>query len=302
MKIEGITFYELPELREPYLVAALAGWPDAAQVATGAISYLIRKWKAKRFADLRSEEFYGFTSLRPEVTIDRGMVTSVKFPGNSLFYHKNENEEHDLILFRGIEPDRHWQKFTDALLELATELRVSRIHTLGGLYDRIPHTREPKVSGVVSQPGLIHLLEKHTIEPIVYQGPSSIHSVLLAACKDRLIEAISLWGHAPFYVKVEANPAVCLGLLRKLLGLLEIEIDLSEITEAANSLQETLDRLLAENEELRLYIQQLEEQYDIEGTVPGQVLEGTDKIIREVEDFLRKERRGGDASSSDFPI
>jgi len=301
MKVENIIFHELPELRHPYLIAAFAGWPDAAQTATGAISYLIKRVKAKRFAKLESEEFYVFTSLRTEVNIDHGILTSLKFPPNNFFYCRDERSQHDLIIFRGIEPDLHWQKFSNTFLDLVKQLGVIRIYTLGGLYDRIPHTREPKVSGAVSQPGLTHLLERHAVETISYHGPSSVHSVLLAACKDRLIEALSLWGHAPFYVKAETNPVVCLSLLQKLLGLLEIEIDLSELREAADSLQEALDRFLTENEELRLYVQQLEEQYDLEGAAPREPLAGADKVIREIEDFLKKERHGGDASSN-FPL
>ncbi len=301
MKVENVIFHELPELQHPCLITAFAGWPDAAQTATGAVSYLIKKVKAKRFAELESEEFYVFTSLRTEVNIDHGIVTSLKFPPNSFFYYRDESGKHDLVIFRGIEPDLHWQKFTSILLDLAKQLGVARIYTLGGLYDRIPHTREPKVSGAVSKPGLTHLLEKHAIDTISYQGPSSVHSVLLAACKDKSIEALSLWGHAPFYVKAEANPVVCLSLLQKLSGLLEIEIDLSELREAADSLQEALDRLLTESDELRLYVQQLEEQYDLEGAAPREPLAGTDKIIREVEDFLKRERREGGASSN-FPL
>lgn len=90
------------------------------------------------------------------------------------------------------------------------------------------------------------------------------------------------------YIRVEANPMVCLGLLQKLL---ELKVNLKEMKEAASSLQETLDQLLSQNEELRLYVQKLEEQHGFEGALPGELLEGTDKIIKEVEDFLKRERQ-----------
>ena len=295
MKMENITFYEFPELRQPYLITALGGWPDAAHVATGAVSHLINKLKAKRFAELKGEDFYTSTSLRPEVSIDRGVITSVKYPSQSFFYWQNEGNGHDLILSCGREPDLNWRSYIKANLDLATKLKVVTIYTLGGLYDRIPHTREPKVSGVVSEPRLTQLLVTHGIELINYQGPGSIHSALLAECKQEL-EAISLWGHAPFYIRAEANPIVCLRLLQKLLELLRIEVDLKEMRQAASSMREALDRLLTENRELRLYIHKLEEQYDFEGIVPGELLEGVDKIIKEIEDFLKRERRHEDTT------
>jgi hypothetical protein len=35
-----------PELRDPVLLAAFAGWNDAAEVATGTLRFMIRQWNA----------------------------------------------------------------------------------------------------------------------------------------------------------------------------------------------------------------------------------------------------------------
>jgi proteasome assembly chaperone (PAC2) family protein len=294
MGLSQLIFYEQPELRHPDLVAAFAGWADAGQVATGAVAYLIRKLDVRRFAEIPVEEFYDFSSLRPAVTVDRGVITSLKLPRNSFFYWQSKTTEHDLLLLHGIEPHLHWQKFVDLILDLAMQLNINRIYTLGGLYDRVPHTKEPMISGVVNKPGLIDVLEKHNIAPIDYQGPSSMHGLLLTSSAQRKIEAISLWGHAPFYVRVETNPMVCFELVKKLTGLLRIEVDLEELRKAGEYLQEMLSRLLADSHDLRGYIQKLEEQYELEGTAPREPLEGADRIIKEVEDFLRNQRHRGE--------
>jgi len=89
---------------------------------------------------------------------------------------------------------------------------------------------------------------------------------------------------------------VCLGLLTKLTGLLGIEIDLEELGKTGEYLQQMLNRLLAGNDELRLCIQKLEEQYDLEGTAPGELFEDADKIVKEVENFLRNECHKGETS------
>lgn len=80
METDHVVIYELPQLHRPHLVMALAGWADAAQVATKAIAYLIKKLDAIRFAEIKPGEFYDFSSLRPAVTIDRGLITSLKLP------------------------------------------------------------------------------------------------------------------------------------------------------------------------------------------------------------------------------
>jgi proteasome assembly chaperone (PAC2) family protein len=293
MESNQSAFGKLPDLRHPDMVIALAGWSDAAKVATGTVLYLVRSLDAHGFAQIEGDQFYDFSTTRPEVTIDRGLIKLLQPPSNSLFYWKNQKADHDLVLFHGIEPQFHWQKFVDTILDLADSVKVRRIYALGGLFDNIPHTMEPRISGVVNIADLLAVLQKHNIEPINYQGPSSLHSFLLANFARRDIEAISLWGHAPFYVRVETNPVVCLAIVRKLAELLEIEIDLTELVKAGEYLQDMLNRLLADSEELQLYIKNLEEQYEIEGMAPREPSPGADRIIREVEDFLRNQRRGG---------
>jgi proteasome assembly chaperone (PAC2) family protein len=287
-------FHKLPDLRQPDMIVALAGWSDAAQVATGTVLYLVRTLDASAFAQIEGDQFYDFSTTRPEVTVNRGLITSLQLPHNSLFYWKNKKADHDLVFFHGIEPHFHWQKFIDTILDSASNLKVRRIYALGGLYDNIPHTMEPRISGIVNKTDLLAVLQKHNVEPINYRGPSSLHSFLLSSCAQRNIEAISLWGHAPFYVRVETNPMVCFGLVRKLTELVEIEIDLTELIKAGEYLQDMLNRLLADSEELQLYIKKLEEQYEIEGIGPREPSPGADRIIREVEDFLRNQRRTGE--------
>lgn len=291
MENKQSAFGKLPDLRQPDMIIALAGWSDAAQVATGTVLYLVRTLDAISFARIEGDQFYDFSTTRPEVTIDHGLIKLLQLPSNSLFYWKNKKADHDLVFFHGIEPHFHWQKFVDTILELADGLKVRRIYALGGLYDNIPHTMEPRISGVVNGAELLPVLQKHNIEPINYRGPSSLHSFLLANFARRNVEAISIWGHAPFYVRVETNPMACLALVRKLSELMEIEIDLTELIKAGEYLQDMLNRLLAESEELQLYIKKLEEQYEIEGITSREPSPGADRIIREVEDFLRNQRR-----------
>ena len=287
-------FSKLPDLRQPDMIVALAGWSDAAKVATGTVLYLARALDAVGFAQIEGDQFYDFYTTRPEVTIDSGLIKLLQLPSNSLFYWRNDKADHDLVLFKGIEPHLHWQKFVDTILDLSIGLKVRRIYALGGLYDNVPHTVEPRISGVVNKDNLLTILQKHNVEPINYQGPGSMHSLLLTNCAQKGIEAISLWGHAPFYVRVETNTMVCLSLVRKLAELTEIEVDLTELIKASEYLQDMLRRLLVDSEELQQYIKKLEEQYEIEGAAPREPSPGADRIIREVEDFLRNQRRIGE--------
>jgi len=294
MENKQSAFGKLPDLRQPDMILTLAGWSDAAKVATGTLLYLVRSLDANGFAQIEGDQFYDFSTTRPDITIDHGLIKLLQPPSNSLFYWKNQKADHDLVLFHGIEPNFHWQKFVDIILDLAQSLKVRRIYGLGGLYDNIPHTMEPRISGLVNRPDLLGVLQKHNIAPINYRGPSSLHSFLLANFAQREVEAISLWGHAPFYVRVETNPMVCLALVRKLTEMIEFEIDLTELIKAGEYLQDMLNRLLADSQELQAYVKQLEEQYEVQGIAPREPSPGADRIVREVEDFLRHQRGQGE--------
>src|ERR671932_999506 len=82
--MEYVRWDERPKLRRPVLIAAFEGWTDAAEAATTAARYLRDRWGARPFASIDPEEFYDFTSTRPEVRQD-GLSRRIIWPANELF-------------------------------------------------------------------------------------------------------------------------------------------------------------------------------------------------------------------------
>ena len=296
MTNEDIVVYEKPLLYHPKMIAAFAGWADVTQAGTSAVSYLIRKLEAKEFADINAEEFYDFPANRPTATISQGVVQSVKMPVSKFYYAKSQAESHDMILLLGSEPNLKWQRYVNSILDLAGQLGVDKICLLGGLYDAVTHTMKVRITGVASQQHLVETLKEHHVEALDYRGPSSIYSLILAVCKERGLEAFNLWGHVPFYNQAKNNPPTCFALLSKLIELLEIELDLHDVEMAAVEFSSKLDKLMSQSAELSLYIHTLEKQYETKNKASLEDLEGVDKIIKEVEEFLKEERGGEDAS------
>ena len=67
--MEALRWDSRPQLSEPMMIAAFDGWTDAGSAATGAASYLSRRWDAEPFASIDAEEFFDFTQRRPQVRI-----------------------------------------------------------------------------------------------------------------------------------------------------------------------------------------------------------------------------------------
>ena len=64
--MDGLIIHETPQPKLPTMIVAFAGWPDAAESATRAARYLVRKLPAKKFAEIDPEDFYEFTTVRPQ--------------------------------------------------------------------------------------------------------------------------------------------------------------------------------------------------------------------------------------------
>lgn len=297
---DSLIVYETPELNQPALIAAFGGWPNAGEVATGALSYLKNKLKAKRFAEISPEDFYNFTSLRPITVIQEGHIKGLRFPSNEFLSWKNEKSSPDLILLLGTEPHLRWGKYVDAVLKVAQQFGVARVYTLGGTYDRIPHTREPRVSAVANDSALTEELRQKGIYLTSYQGPSSLHTTLLAACGRRHIKAISLWGHTPHYIQATWNPGISCAVLMRLIDLLGIEFDLEDLRKTSEYVSEVINKVMRQNPELQQYVAKLEEDYEALGKIPPEPtpLEEKDKIIQDLEEFLKGEQKRGDGDKS----
>lgn len=285
--MENIILDEVPVLRNPYMVGAFRGWPDAAEGASGAVRYLIRKLKAKRFAEIDPEEFFDFTEVRPMTSMRTKYDRELKWPSNRFYYWKNLYGERDLIFFLGIEPNFRWRTFSANVMDLAKRFNVEMLVLLGALMDNVPHTREPRLSGSGNRREPVTKLESMGIHSSNYQGPTGIHSALYEACQKNKLATVSIWGHSPHYVQGVTNPRVSLALLNKLKQFLNIDWDLEDLKLAAASFDEEISKILVTQPEIQSYVQHLEEQYE-EGVTD---IASPEVLMKDLEDFLRDQRK-----------
>jgi proteasome assembly chaperone (PAC2) family protein len=297
---ERVVIEERPELTSPTLVAAFAGWPDAGEVASASLRYLLRKLRPRRFARIEPEDFYDFTNVRPYTRLVTPWQRELHWPENE-FHYWRRGEGSDLVLFLGREPNLRWKAYTHEFLSVAEACGVRRVLTLGGNFDTVPHTGEPKLSGAALDGDFRGELEGLGLRASTYQGPTSIHSALLDGCRRRGIAAGSLWGHAPHYLQAAPNVKVCYGMLRKLKAWLDLPLELGEMRGAARALEARVDQLLADNRELQEYVRRLEagaesdEARERGGEQPGLMeMPSPEAVVRELEEFLRQQQREGE--------
>src|SRR3977135_2421833 len=103
----------------PGVVRALEGWNDAADAASGAVTWLRRRLKATHIAHIDPEEFYDFPATRPEVSLLEGTTRKISWPANDCFAGHVEEVGRDLVLFSGVEPNLRWRTFCSTVIDVA---------------------------------------------------------------------------------------------------------------------------------------------------------------------------------------
>ena len=266
------------------LVAAFRGWNDGAQAASLAAGYLAQSWSARRFADVDPEEFYDFQATRPHVALVDGVTRRIDWPENAFYHAELPGQERDVVLVLGIEPSTRWRTFTGEVVELARDLGVELVVTLGALLADVPHTRPSPVTGSATDPDLVRELG---LAASRYEGPTGIVGVLHDACRNAGLPSASLWAAVPHYASLAASPKAALALCRRLADLLGSALDLGELEQAAEAYERQVSEAVAQDEETEAYVQELERRRDALGEeldVPS-----GDALAAELTRFLRED-------------
>ncbi len=282
--------HQIPLLRNPVMIMAFSGWNDAAEAASGAVEHLLSGWGDRNdevlpelIADVESEEFYDFQVNRPVVSIDESEIRSITWPTTQIFGLSIPTMPRDLVVVTGVEPSMRWKSFTSELLDLADDLEVSLIVTLGSLLADTPHTRPITVTGTGAHPSIATRLG---VSVSKYEGPTGILGVIQDGCMRRGIDAISLWAAVPHYASNAPSPKATLALINTLEDFLDISIPLSDLEENADAWEKEVNDLAAEDTEVAEYVKALEESKDA-AELPD--VSG-DSIAKEFERYLRRHK------------
>ena len=283
-----------PELRSPILVAAFRGWNDGGQGASLGGGYLARRWDAESFAEIESENFYDFQAVRPHVSLEEGLTRKLEWPANTFLHAPIPDLDRDAVILLGVEPNLRWKTYSGLVLELAQDLGVELVVTLGSLLADVPHTRPAPVSAAASDPTLV---EELGVEPSRYEGPTGIVGILLDACRQEGIPSVSLWAAVPHYVSLAPSPRAALALCRRLGELIGTDIDVAELEQAGEEYTEQVTEAVASDAETAAYVEELERRVDL--MEAAEELPSGESLAAELTRFLReREENGEDAGES----
>ena len=136
------------------------------------------------------------------------------------------------------------------------------------------------------------LIDRLSLQPPTYEGPTGIVGVLHAACAEAGMPSASLWAAVPHYVAVAPNPKGALALLRRLESLVGVTVDASDLETAASDYDRQVTRAVELDPEVQVFVERLERAAD-EEEAGGEDLPSGDVLAREFQRFLRQRGSGG---------
>ena len=281
------------------MVIAFGGWSDAGEAATGVVTHLLTVLGSSDsegvdsdastlIGELDSEDFYDFQVNRPLIFVDSSMIRSLTWPGVQIFGVQNPNSDRDFILVRGVEPSMKWRTFASEILDLAEDLEVELVITLGSMLADTPHTRAIPVSGTGAHPDIATRLG---VEVSRYEGPTGILAVIQDGCVRRGIDAIALWAAVPHYANATPSPKATLALVNGLEDFLDISLPQGDLPESALAWESAVNEMVKEDSDIEEYIKTLEESKDANEISD----ESGEELAREVERFLRRQNNSNES-------
>lgn len=281
-----LTMERTPELQSPVAVLAFTGWNDAANAASNAARFVVRRLGARRFASMEAEPFYAFTETRPSVRLDSSGERQLTWPGNEFYYARTAGDSPDYVIGIGAEPNLRWRTFSQEFMELFDALDVSMVVSLGALIGEASHRRPIGVTGSAANPELAAKLD---LQRSRYEGPTGIVGILHYALQEASRPSASLWATVPHYITGEQCPPATLAVLQRLETLLGTSFDLGELETASERFRDQLETTIAGDPQMRSYLERLESalaEVEEEEAANDPLPEATD-LVGDIEEFLR---------------
>ncbi len=285
--MEHVHWRSRPALDRPVLIAAFEGWNDAGDAASGAVRYLIDRHDGRLVAEIDPEDFFDFTSTRPQAEIDDDGVRRIAWPTTEVYAATLPGEAGDALLVIGTEPQLRWRTFCAQITGIAQETGCRLVVLLGALIAEVPHSRPVPIVGTVTDPAL---QDELGLKPSTYEGPTGVIGVLSSACRALDVPSASLWAAVPTYVPTAPSPKAALALLEHTAELLGMWLPTTDLEIAAAAYERQVTELVDEDEETSDYVTHLEERADEGGDADDGEGGAAKSLVEEVERFLRDRR------------
>jgi uncharacterized protein len=236
--IDDISIRYLDSFQDKKLINAILieGLPGIGQVGKLVAEYMIHMLSAEKIGEIHSIYF------PPQVILEENGIA--RLPRNELYLYKAEGRHIVFLVgdFQSASNEGHYI-LSDAFLDIAAELGVQRIYTLGGF--GVGHlVNEPRVLGAINREELRAELEGAGVtfdreEP--GGGIIGAAGLLLGLGRMRDIDAVCLMGETSGYIVDPMSAANVLAILSKLIN---VPVDPTQLNDRAAEMEKVVEGLI----------------------------------------------------------
>ncbi|MDF7663833.1 PAC2 family protein [Bifidobacterium sp. ESL0763] len=274
------------------MVCAFEGWNDACQAATNVIRHLLSHYEYREVRQIRSDGFYDYQLARPMICHVTGSAKIV-WP-KTRFYEISVAPGLRVFAQIAPEPNYRWMEYTRRSLNIADELDVDEIVTLGSMYADCPHTRPLPVeqSALRRREDSIRgagVRKSGSCDCNPYDGPVGIPTVIDTVANEEGFDTTAMWVSVPKYLGGDECAQGTLQILRQLSDLLGVTLNEADLADKARQWKAQASVLISCNDDLAAYVSRLENQYDLNEQMERLRQSNepqSEQIAREAEAFL----------------
>lgn len=270
--MDEIKFYKKIEVVNPVMIAA---WPGMGNVALGAADYIRKKLKAVRFAEIKIDPL----ATLDAVEVEDGLSKFPKPPLNTFYYVKNP----DIIIFEGEVQmtGKNGIELMDKVLDIAVELKTSRIYTAAAFPLPISYGDISEVYGVVNKESLRDLFTKSGVKLMEGGHISGLNGLMLGFAAKRDIDAACLLATMPQYAISLPNPKASQAIIEVLARMLNINIDFHELIGYIKDMEERMAIVEDKVKDVFTIEEESPESRPQEKKIPGYIMEKIEKLFLE---------------------
>lgn len=226
------------QLSRPCLVAA---WPGMGHVAINAGYYLAAKLGSYVAAEIAPQGLFDVQ----RVEVKNGLIQSGQWPRSRFFVWHDPVGKQDLIVFIGEDqPSIGKYAFCQKLIEFVRPLGVERIFTFAALATDMRPDRDSRVFAAAVDEGSLRELRSQNLEIVKDGYIGGLNGILLGIAAESGLRGACLMGEIPMVFSELPFPKASLAVLEQFATLVDLQLDLSELSEQARAVDEQLGELM----------------------------------------------------------
>ncbi|MBD3264198.1 MAG: hypothetical protein GF375_03740, partial [Candidatus Omnitrophica bacterium] len=195
----------------------------------------------KIFAKLEAREFFKPAA----VTVDKGIVDIPSLPAGFFYYCKARNQ--DIIIFLGEAqpPLEYAEEFSVQIINFVKKYKARFIFTFAAKPESIDHKTESKVMIAATHHNILKGFARLGVKTLGKGQISGLNGIVLGVGKKKGLKGVCLLAEIPFYTVQIENPRATVAVLRIIVKYLNINLNLSPVTERAKFIESEIDKLIS---------------------------------------------------------